>query len=145
MGSLLLNLKCYKPLTLFRFSPLLHSFQTIQFGPHSHRSFKLNNNKRRLFRCLSSSSHPVIDGKSVSQTDSDNPVSQSTQLWLYNTMSRKRELFKPKVEGKVGMYVCGVTAYDLSHIGHARVYVTFDVLYRSLCFSFLCTGDYEKF
>lgn len=50
-------------------------------------------------------------------------------------MSRKRELFKPKVEGKVGMYVCGVTAYDLSHIGHARVYVTFDVLYRSLFFS----------
>lgn len=50
-------------------------------------------------------------------------------------MSRKTELFKPKVEGKVGMYVCGVTAYDLSHIGHARVYVTFDVLYRSLFFS----------
>lgn len=50
-------------------------------------------------------------------------------------MSRKRELFKPKVEGKVGMYVCGVTAYDLSHIGHARVYVTFDVLYRSMFFS----------
>lgn len=50
-------------------------------------------------------------------------------------MSRKRELFKPKAEGKVGMYVCGVTAYDLSHIGHARVYVTFDVLYRSPFFS----------
>lgn len=50
-------------------------------------------------------------------------------------MSRKRELVKPKVEGKVGMYVCGVTPYDLSHIGHARVYVTFDVLYRSLFFS----------
>lgn len=47
-------------------------------------------------------------------------------------MSRKKELFKPKVEGKVGMYVCGVTAYDLSHIGHARVYVTFDVLLRYL-------------
>ncbi|KAF2287247.1 hypothetical protein GH714_039438 [Hevea brasiliensis] len=45
---------------------------------------------------------------------------------------QKKELFKPKVDGKVGMYVCGVTAYDLSHIGHARVYVTFDVLYRYL-------------
>lgn len=52
------------------------------------------------------------------------------ELWLYNTMSKQKELFKPKVEGKVGMYVCGVTAYDLSHIGHARVYVAFDVLYR---------------
>lgn len=36
------------------------------------------------------------------------------------------------MDGRVGMYVCGVTAYDLSHIGHARVYVTFDVLYRSV-------------
>lgn len=51
---------------------------------------------------------------------------------MYNTMGRKKEVFRPKVEGKVGMYVCGVTAYDLSHIGHARVYVTFDVLYRYL-------------
>lgn len=60
---------------------------------------------------------------------------QKKELWLYNTMSKQRELFKPKVEGKVGMYVCGVTAYDLSHIGHARVYVAFDVLYRSLSLS----------
>jgi cysteinyl-tRNA synthetase len=34
------------------------------------------------------------------------------------------------VEGKVGIYVCGVTPYDFSHIGHARAYVAFDVLYR---------------
>ncbi|GLU01284.1 hypothetical protein SLE2022_185960 [Rubroshorea leprosula] len=47
-------------------------------------------------------------------------------------MTRRKELFKPRVEDRVGMYVCGVTAYDLSHIGHARVYVTFDVLYRYL-------------
>ena len=47
-------------------------------------------------------------------------------------MSKNKQEFKPKVEGKVGMYVCGVTAYDLSHIGHARVYVTFDLLYRSI-------------
>lgn len=51
-------------------------------------------------------------------------------LRIYNTMTRAKEEFKPKVEGKVGMYVCGVTAYDFSHIGHARVYVTFDVLCR---------------
>ncbi|KAB1199987.1 Cysteine--tRNA ligase [Morella rubra] len=47
-------------------------------------------------------------------------------------MSKKKQVFEPKVNGQVGMYVCGVTAYDLSHIGHARVYVTFDVLYRYL-------------
>lgn len=62
------------------------------------------------------------------------PPPLKKELWLFNTMSRKKELFRPKVEGRVGMYVCGVTAYDLSHIGHARVYVTFDVLYRSVVF-----------
>lgn len=57
---------------------------------------------------------------------------QQKQLWLYNTMSREKEAFKPKTAGKVGMYVCGVTVYDFSHIGHARVYVAFDVLFRYL-------------
>ncbi|KAK6946006.1 tRNA synthetases class I, catalytic domain [Dillenia turbinata] len=52
------------------------------------------------------------------------------ELKLYNTMTKQKEIFKPKVEGKVGMYVCGVTVYDLSHIGHARCYIVFDVLYR---------------
>ncbi|XAR69399.1 Cysteine--tRNA ligase [Bertholletia excelsa] len=56
----------------------------------------------------------------------------SSELRLYNTMTKQKEVFRPKVDGKVGMYVCGVTAYDLSHIGHARAYVSFDVLYRYL-------------
>ncbi|OMO57205.1 Aminoacyl-tRNA synthetase, class 1a, anticodon-binding protein [Corchorus capsularis] len=51
---------------------------------------------------------------------------------LYNTMSKKKEVFEPKVPGKVGMYVCGVTAYDFSHLGHARAAVAFDLLYRYL-------------
>lgn len=51
---------------------------------------------------------------------------------LYNTMTKQKEKFKPKEAGKVGMYICGVTSYDLSHIGHARAYVAFDVLYRYL-------------
>ena len=74
---------------------------------------------RRSFTPLSSSS-----------TNNGDSTPSVKDLWLHNTMSRKKELFKPKVEGQVGMYVCGVTAYDLSHIGHARVYVTFDVLFR---------------
>lgn len=47
-------------------------------------------------------------------------------------MTREKEVFKPKTAGKVGMYVCGVTVYDFSHIGHARVCVAFDVLFRYL-------------
>ncbi|KAF8703837.1 hypothetical protein HU200_031933 [Digitaria exilis] len=49
-------------------------------------------------------------------------------------MTKTKEPFQPRVEGKVGMYVCGVTPYDFSHIGHARAYVAFDVLYRYLKF-----------
>jgi len=56
----------------------------------------------------------------------------AVSLHIYNTMTRAKELFTPQVEGKVGMYVCGVTVYDLSHIGHARVYVAFDAAYRYL-------------
>ncbi|KAL2235017.1 cysteine--tRNA ligase 2, cytoplasmic-like isoform X1 [Sesamum indicum] len=54
------------------------------------------------------------------------------EFQVYNSMTKQKEIFKPIVEGKVGMYVCGVTSYDLSHIGHARAYVAFDVLYRYL-------------
>ncbi len=53
-------------------------------------------------------------------------------LRLYNTATRKKETFRPLVEGKVGIYVCGVTVYDLCHIGHARSTVVFDVLVRHL-------------
>ncbi|KAK2659936.1 hypothetical protein Ddye_006469 [Dipteronia dyeriana] len=132
MATLLL-VKCYKPLTPIRFPLLRNPLQTT-----SHFLSSFNPNNRRLFRCLTSlstSSQPLIDEKSSSKSNGeDKPQSppSSTQLWLHNTMTRKKELFTPKVEGKVGMYVCGVTAYDLSHIGHARVYVTFDVLYRYL-------------
>ncbi|WP_321323800.1 cysteine--tRNA ligase [Thiomicrorhabdus sp.] len=53
-------------------------------------------------------------------------------LQIYNTESRKKELFTPIHPGKVGMYVCGVTVYDLCHIGHARVMVVFDTVVRHL-------------
>ncbi|MEI7995130.1 MAG: cysteine--tRNA ligase [Methylococcaceae bacterium] len=51
-------------------------------------------------------------------------------LKIYNTLTRKKELFKPRVAGKVGMYVCGMTVYDYCHIGHARVMVVFDTVAR---------------
>ncbi|XP_072973383.1 cysteine--tRNA ligase CPS1, chloroplastic/mitochondrial-like [Typha angustifolia] len=59
-------------------------------------------------------------------------MAKDRELVLFNTMSKKKEPFKPIMEGKVLMYVCGVTPYSLSHIGHARAYVAFDVLYRYL-------------
>lgn len=49
---------------------------------------------------------------------------------VYNTFSGKKEEFKPVQEGKVKLYVCGVTVYDHCHIGHARSAIVFDVMYR---------------
>jgi cysteinyl-tRNA synthetase len=57
------------------------------------------------------------------------------QLVIYNTLTRKKELFKPLVEKNVGLYVCGPTVYSDSHLGHARPFITFDLLYRYLTFS----------
>ncbi|MBI1910524.1 MAG: cysteine--tRNA ligase [Deltaproteobacteria bacterium] len=53
-------------------------------------------------------------------------------LKIYNSLTRKKEEFVPQAEGKVTMYVCGPTVYSLSHIGHARSAVSFDVVYRYL-------------
>jgi cysteinyl-tRNA synthetase len=51
---------------------------------------------------------------------------------LYNNLTRKKEEFLPIHPGKVGMYVCGMTVYDFCHLGHARVLIFFDFLYRWL-------------
>ncbi len=53
-------------------------------------------------------------------------------LRIYNTLSRAVEDFSPLVPGQVGMYVCGMTIYDLCHIGHARMMMAFDVVQRWL-------------
>jgi cysteinyl-tRNA synthetase len=55
-------------------------------------------------------------------------------LKVTNTLTGKKELFKPHERNIVKMYVCGITPYDYAHIGHGRVYVIFDVLYRLLQF-----------
>ncbi|MBL8376699.1 MAG: cysteine--tRNA ligase [Burkholderiales bacterium] len=53
-------------------------------------------------------------------------------LKIHNTLTRRKEEFKPMHPGKVGMYVCGMTVYDYCHIGHARVMVVFDAVQRWL-------------
>ena len=53
-------------------------------------------------------------------------------MQIYNTLTRKKEPFVPVTPGKVGMYACGITTYDLCHIGHGRSAVVFDVLARYL-------------
>ncbi len=53
-------------------------------------------------------------------------------LYIYNSLTRKKELFTPIEQGKISVYVCGVTVYDLCHLGHARSMVAFDVIVRFL-------------
>ncbi len=55
-----------------------------------------------------------------------------SQLKVYNSLTRQKEIFKSITSGHVGMYVCGPTVSGESHLGHARPYITFDVLYRYL-------------
>ena len=61
-----------------------------------------------------------------------NFLSLPMSLTLYNTLTRQPETFVPLRSGTVGMYVCGMTVYDLCHIGHARMMMAFDVVQRWL-------------
>ncbi|MFO8024639.1 cysteine--tRNA ligase [Thiohalophilus sp.] len=54
-------------------------------------------------------------------------------LQIHNNLTRRKETFQPIDPANVRMYVCGMTVYDMCHIGHARVLVVFDVVYRYLC------------
>ena len=56
------------------------------------------------------------------------------QLTITNTLTGQKEKFVPLIDSQVKMYVCGITPYDYAHIGHGRVYVTFDIMYRLLTF-----------
>jgi cysteinyl-tRNA synthetase len=54
-------------------------------------------------------------------------------LYIHNNLTKQKEAFEPIDSNNVRMYVCGMTVYDYCHIGHARVLVVFDVVYRYLC------------
>jgi len=62
-------------------------------------------------------------------------------LHIYNTLHRQKERFEPLETGHVGLYVCGITVYDVCHVGHGRVMIVYDVLYRHL----LATGYKVKY
>ncbi len=57
-----------------------------------------------------------------------------SELYLYNTLTRKKEKFEPITPGFVGIYVCGPTVYGHAHLGHAKSYISFDVIVRYLRF-----------
>ncbi|KAM7492951.1 hypothetical protein LguiB_027560 [Lonicera macranthoides] len=128
-------LKYYKP--LFPFSPsLISSISKSLIHTHTHKFFITKSNPLPTRITTTFPSIPLVQSRQLTtHSNSNGDIStekQSSQLWVYNTMTKQKELFESRVPSKVGMYVCGVTAYDLSHIGHARVYVSFDVLFRYL-------------
>jgi cysteinyl-tRNA synthetase len=53
-----------------------------------------------------------------------------SQLKIYNTLARDKQVFVPIQPGKINMYVCGITVYDYCHVGHARMMMAFDIIYR---------------
>ncbi len=57
-----------------------------------------------------------------------------TQISLYNSLSKRKEVFQPIEEGRVGMYVCGPTVYNDVHLGNCRTFVSFDIIYRYLMY-----------
>ncbi len=61
-------------------------------------------------------------------------MSIKKELLVYNSLTRKKEVFKPINEGFIGMYVCGPTVYSDVHLGNVRTFVGFDIIYRFLCY-----------
>ncbi|XP_068174506.1 cysteine--tRNA ligase, cytoplasmic isoform X2 [Antennarius striatus] len=80
---------------------------------------------------MSTSGEPV-KGKRVQPPWSPPAGTDVPQLRLYNSLTRTKELFVPQKGNKVTWYSCGPTVYDASHMGHARSYISFDILRRIL-------------
>ncbi|MBZ2279738.1 cysteine--tRNA ligase, partial [Buchnera aphidicola] len=53
-------------------------------------------------------------------------------LKIFNTLTGKKEIFKPIVKNLINLYVCGVTVYDFCHVGHGRTFTVFDMIVRYL-------------
>jgi cysteinyl-tRNA synthetase len=73
--------------------------------------------------------HRFLGGR-IPFLDIYSPEDFNSMLHIYNTLTRQKEQFKPLQAGKVGLYVCGITVYDVCHVGHARTYLSFDLMVR---------------
>ena len=76
--------------------------------------------------------------QNITRITKENTMSTSNankEIYLYNSLTRKKELFVPINPGKVGIYACGPTVYNFFHIGNARPFIVFDVLRRYFAFS----------
>jgi cysteinyl-tRNA synthetase len=74
-----------------------------------------------------------MNGSNKIESESQSaPLVDSSDLKVYNSLTRQKEIFRPITPGLVGMYVCGPTVSGESHLGHSRPYITFDVVYRYL-------------
>jgi len=58
------------------------------------------------------------------------PTYKDQELKIYNSLSGKKEVFKPINEGYIGMYVCGPTVYSNVHLGNVRTFMSFDMIFR---------------
>uniref|UniRef100_A0A8C8LSV3 cysteine--tRNA ligase n=1 Tax=Oncorhynchus tshawytscha TaxID=74940 RepID=A0A8C8LSV3_ONCTS len=85
-----------------------------------------------LMFLLNMSSVFLVKGKRVQHPWSAPAGSNLPKLRLYNSLTRTKELFVPQNGNKVSWYCCGPTVYDASHMGHARSYISFDILRRIL-------------
>lgn len=74
----------------------------------------------------------VGDAKALYRREEKDYEHADMQLSIYNTLTRRKEEFNPLRPGQVGIYVCGPTVYDHSHVGHARAYTVFDIVTRTL-------------
>ena len=72
------------------------------------------------------------EGVVMAKKEKDVKDEYPMELMVHNTLAGKKESFEPLEEGRITMYVCGVTVYDECHVGHARALVVFDVIRRFL-------------
>lgn len=94
--------------------------------------FKLMNKKVARLKAAKAAESGESGESGAMKAGEDTETEETPELQIYNTLSRSKEAFQTLEPGKVKMYVCGVTVYDLCHLGHARVMVFFDIVARLL-------------
>ncbi|MFH0831653.1 MAG: cysteine--tRNA ligase [archaeon] len=91
--------------------------------------------KKRASQRLKKQARKEITARQKEIKQLSKAADKKDNLYFYNTLKRKKEIFKPIEKGKVGMYSCGPTVYDYAHIGNLRTYVFNDILKRTLLYN----------